>query len=690
MNTRNRLLAPVAALALAGAGATAADPLPLRSDRVVDYDIRVRLDAEDKRLFGEERLVWRNPSSDTVEDLWFHLYLNAFRNSKSTFYRESGGQPPRGRIGDDAWGGIDVTSIHLADGADLAGAMSFEHPDDDNADDRTVLRVRLPEPVAPGASVALDIVFEARLPGALVRTGYIRDYFLVGQWFPKLGVYEPAGMRGRAVGGWNCHQFHAHSEFYADFGDYRVAITLPDRFVVGATGRRVERRENGDGTLTHVFEQTDVHDFAWGADPRFLEVRRTFVADDEVTPEEYEETAGVLGRPLDEVRLRDVEILLLLQPARAPQKERHIAAAKAALKWYGLWYGRYPYDTLTIVDPAPGGSGSGGMEYPTFFTSGTVFLFNHWPLDRILMPEVVVFHEFGHQYWQGMVASNEFEEPWLDEGFTTWSTAKVMVKEHGPVMARLLGLELDRFEGLRLANRADRVFAPIRVPAWDVSHDYHFDIYARTALTLQTLERLLGEETMARIMRTYHERWRFAHPTSEDFYAVAAEVSGRDLAEFFEQTVERPGFLDYAVASVRSTRAPGPRGILEDGAEATRSFAGSQDGEDAPTDDTEDSWRSVVRVRRLGEVVLPVEVELQFENAPSERRQWDGRDRWVSYEVTRPHRLVAAVVDPDDRLVLDVNRLNNARRVHPDGRTAAYWAARLTFWLQGVLTLVGF
>jgi len=202
--TRNYPLPPVlavVALAFAGGTAAAADSLPRNAEAVASYDIRVRLDHEHKRLIGEERLVWRNPSSDTVDELWFHLYLNAFRNSESTFYRESGGRPSRGRIGDDAWGGIDITSIRLADGTDLAGAMSFEHPDDDNADDRTVLRVRLPQPVAPGMSVTLDVDFEARIPGALVRTGYVRDYFLVGQWFPKLGVYEPAGRRGRVEGG---------------------------------------------------------------------------------------------------------------------------------------------------------------------------------------------------------------------------------------------------------------------------------------------------------------------------------------------------------------------------------------------------------------------------------------------------------------------------------------------------------
>jgi hypothetical protein len=97
----------------------------------------------------------------------------------------------------------------------------------------------------------------------------------------------------------------------------------------------------------------------------------------------------------------------------------------------------------------------------------------------------------------------------------------------------------------------------------------------------------------------------------------------------------------------------------------------------------------VVLVRRRGEVVLPVEVELQFEGAPPQRRQWDGEERWVRYEMTGPHRLVAAIVDPDDRLVLDVNRLNNARRVRPDHGTAAYWGMRWTFWLQTVLSLAG-
>ena len=253
-------------LLLAAAAAASADPLPERAVRVADYTIDVRLDAGQKTLDGRERVTWRNPSPDAVGEIWLHLYLNAFRNNESTFFRESGGQLRGDRMPEEGWGSIDVTSLRRADGVDLTKAMRFEHPDDDNAKDRTVVRVPLPEPVPPGGEVSFDVAWKARLPRIFARTGYVRDYFLVGQWFPKLGVYEPAGMRGRAAGGWNCHQFHANSEFYADFGQYQVSITRPDRFVVGATGPRVEKRANPDGTATHVFEQADVIDFAWTAD----------------------------------------------------------------------------------------------------------------------------------------------------------------------------------------------------------------------------------------------------------------------------------------------------------------------------------------------------------------------------------------------------------------------------------------
>ena len=160
-------------------------------------------------------------------------------------------------------------------------------------------------------------------------------------------------------------------------------------------------------------------------------------------------------------------------------------------------------------------------------------------------------HEFGHQYWQSMVATNEFEESWLDEGFNSYSTGKVMeqgLRRRG--CCRRSGLRLGELEFARMQNSVERMFDRIRTPAWGFSSgsNYGFNSYARTELTLRTLEALLGPQTIARAMRTYHERWRFRHPSSEDFYAVVSEVAGRDLSGFFEQTVERPGILDDEVS----------------------------------------------------------------------------------------------------------------------------------------------
>ena len=180
--------------------------------------------------------------------------------------------------------------MKLATGEDLLPSLTFEHPDDDNTEDRTVARVHLPRAVPPGGEVTIELEFHARLPKVFARAGYKENFFAVTQWFPKLGVYEPQGLRGREQSGWNCHQYHANSEFYADYGDFKVEITVPKTFIVGATGSEIARRENADGTTTYVHEQGDVHDFAWSADPRFLEIKDRFSAAQDVTPAEYAAT----------------------------------------------------------------------------------------------------------------------------------------------------------------------------------------------------------------------------------------------------------------------------------------------------------------------------------------------------------------------------------------------------------------
>jgi hypothetical protein len=650
-------LIALSALVVAAARPASADPLPAHAPRIADHDIRVRFDPVAKRLDGTLRLTWRNPSSDAVPDLWFHLYLNAFRDRESTFWRESQGQLRGVGMAEGGWGSIDVTAMQIVGGADLRPSLTFEAPDDGNRQDRTVARVRLPQPVAPGGTIALDIAFRATLPKAYARTGYEGDYVLVGQWYPKIAVYEPAGLRGRAAGGWNAHQFHADSEFYADFGHYRVAITLPTRFVVGATGARVGHHELADGTTTHIYEQADVHDFAWTASPRFVEITRRFVAASAVTEREYREAAARLGRSVDELRLSDVEVRLLIQPEHAPQADRYLDATMRAIVRFGLAFGRYPHRTLTIVDPPEAAIGTGGMEYPTFITVGTSTLLNTWPFDRVFEPEIVVVHEFAHQYFQGLLASNEFEEAWLDEGLTEWATGAALDALLGRDRSflELAGLRIGDLDYQRLGLSKSRGFEMIRQPSWSYDTGYAFNSYARPALTLRTLTGVLGETTMARVMRTYAERWRFGHPASEDFYRVASEVAGRDLTPFFRQTIESPAVIDYSVGAI--DREPG---------------------------------HTTVSVRRAGDLQIPIVVAFKFAGRPIERRTWDGVARWTRFTFAYPERLEWVDVDPDRRVALDVSWLNNGRTIAADYRAPAAMTSRWLLTVQQVLAWLSF
>jgi len=690
-----RRVLSISLLAFLAAAATAAQSLPERSDRIVDYKISVALDPATHVLTGRQTLTWRNPSTtDVVSELQFHLYLNAFKNTTSTFVKESGGQLRGDEMARDGWGWIDITSMATSAGADLKPTLTFIQPDDGNKEDQTVARVTLPEPVPPGGSVTLEMAFTSKLPQVFARTGYKDDFYLAGQWFPKLGVYEPAGMRGRETGGWNCHQFHATSEFYADFGTYAVDITVPSNYIVGATGERKRERANGDGTTTYTYEQADIHDFAWTADPDYVVVKAAFSATQDVSPAEYERTAKLLGRTLEEVKLSDVDITVLLQPDHQPQAQRHIDAAKAGLKYYGLRYGRYPFKTLTVVDPAPGAGGAGGMEYPTFITAGSAWLFNFWPFDKIRLVEEVTVHEFGHQFWYGMVGSNEFEEAWLDEGFNTWSTSKAMVAAYGAdaTIMEFLGFRMSDRDMSRASNDRAGRYNRILAKSWEYTPPsaYGFYSYYKPALALETLEGYLGEQTMARLMRTYHERFRFKHPRSEDFFAVVNEVTGQDWSWYFDQVIRGTDLVDYDIGSASTRAVQTAQGVFD--AAAGRRTVSSRDADEKDLENeraNKQIFESVVVVRRSGGVKLPVEVAFKFEGKPVERQTWDGRDTTRRFRFERPEKLEWVDVDPDRKIALDVNWLNNGRRLTPDSRPAASWTARWLFMLQNIITTLG-
>ena len=211
--------------------------------------------------------------------------------------------------------------------------------------------------------------------------------------------------------------------------------------------------------------------------------------------------------------------------------------------------------------------------------------------------------------------------------------------------------------------------------------------YTKPGLLLRTLEHHLGEQTMARIMRTYHERWRFKHPTSEDFYAVANEVSGQDLSWYFKQAVEGTDSLDYEIARATSIRTPAWRGFFDEA--SGRTLLSDADAVKAETKEDGRTYTSTVVVKRRGGFSFPVEIGFKFEGKPLERVSWDGRDRWKRYRFDRPERLEYVDVDPDRKVLLDANWLNNGKRIDSDARPAANWAVRLAFWLQNLFATVG-
>lgn len=664
---------------LAGAllgSAAAAQPVLFpqpQSPRIANYDIEVRLDAATHQLYGRETLHWRNTAAVPLSELQFHLYLNGFRNNRSTYMRESGGRGGGKTADRTAWGFIEVDSLNSSGGENWLPLTSFIQPDDGNAEDKSVLRLRLPRPLPPAESITLQIAFTAQLPSPPIsRTGIKEEFVMAGQWFPKIGVCEN--------GVWNCHQFHANSEFYADFGVYNVAITVPHGHIVGATGLCYATEDHPDGTVTHRFHAEDVHDFAWTASPDFV---------------------------VFSGKSQDVEISALIQRDHVSQGQRYLQAAATAVAWFQDQYGDYPYPNLTVVDPRRGALGAGGMEYPTLITAWGAY---GMPAGLHAL-EMVIMHEFGHNFWYHLVASNEFEEAWLDEGINTFSEIEILADTFGEAgsMINLWGLQLNDIQLQRLGYIADPAIDPILLPSWQYSSGsaYGAMSYNKPGLVLLTLQNYLGRDTMNRILRTWFDRWKFKHPRTADFIAVANEVSGQNLDWFFNQALHTTAVLDYSIGRVSSNPVKKGRGFdwdlqihrkaaaADSGTSATkqdsnmRAADASADLAKADADGEKPSklYETRVDVRRQGDFIFPVEVRLVFAGGDTVWERWDGQARWKRFILTRPAQLVSATVDPENKIPLDIQITNNSRTTDVQSAGLNALTARLLFWTQALFDM---
>lgn len=667
--SRFQVLVAAAVFGMASVGSAA--------DEVASYRIEVALDPASHRLTAVQFVEWTNTTTIATDELYLHLYLNAFAGPETTFMRElrsspwAGVPPP-----DGGWGWTRISRLTLPDGSDLLPGLEFARPDDGNPGDFTVARVPLPREVLPGARVRLQIAFEAQLPQVVSRTGHVGDFHLVGQWFPKLGVFE-------GEDGWNCHQFHAGSEFFADFGSYRVAVTVPERWLVGATGVEIGRETAADGRQTLIYRAERVHDFAWCAAPPDLMqiVEAEFEPGRDVPMPWLEKARARLGLSAAELELPPMSLRLMIPRTHEALAPRMLRAARLAVAWFGLHFGAWPYPQLTVVSPPPGAEAAGGMEYPTFITTGADRLDAFWPFAWSSDIESLTVHEFGHQYFYGLLASNEFEEAWLDEGLTSWAETACM----SDIVADRLAPDIHPYSYWGAERFAfARSLLPL-TPArrsWEFrsADSYYLASYTKTALALETVEGLIGAAAFARGLRAYVERHAFAHPTGSDLVAALGEAAGRDLAPFFAQAIWGDEIADWGVSAVRHRGRREPQGLLWDGSE-WRPAAGAASAAGAGPGGG--PWLVEVELVRRGDFLGPVVVELGWDGGSTERRVWEASERWVRWLIDSDRRLEQVIVDPDGVWALETRRADNYWRERPAGPDHPLW------WLREALALAG-
>lgn len=475
---------------------------PIAAPAIASYRMTVRLDPVAKTVTGDERISYRNPSRDTLDELWLRLYLRAFRSPETLWMREAD-SGHRGFAADpQALGDITISHLALANGTDLLASATITD---------TLMRVPLPAPLKPDQTIDVDVHWVSTLPRVFARTGFGgRDdtFFMVGQWYPKMVVYD----RGH----WDTEPWHANAEFFNDFGTYDVAISAPSSYIVAGAG--VPVGESVDGTTTtHVFRATSVTDFAFAASPDF----QTRAA-----------------------RAGAVEVMLYYLPEHAALVDEYLTTSVGALQAYSAWYGPYPHPRLTVIDVPNDASGAGGMEYPTLVTGGSLELSTSGGLVSYILS-----HEIAHQWWPMQTATNEGREPWLDEGLTEYSGARYIAEAGVQLGIGPLAIDALTFERASLALLPNQ---PATLPSWEYDGVAYQLVYTKTTLGLWTLERIVGTDRMRRALADYAARYRFTHPTAAEFRSALEHALGEDLSWFFDDYLAGSGTIDYTAGRIEN------------------------------------------------------------------------------------------------------------------------------------------
>jgi len=553
----------------------------------VHYTIRVRLDTKNHRLTGTETIKYFNNSPDTLRQFYLHLYPNGYRSKESALVKDFS-RRFNGTLFDlpEKHRGYLDISDVVIDGQTVAVDV-----------DDTIARMELPGPLAPGQSMEINLRFVEKVRRHLGRAGYRGKHYDFAQWYPKVVVYDENG-------------FHPDKfrlgEFYGEFGTFDVHIEVPGNYVIAATGvvkdgdpgwslnpasgvpdKSTEKKDDPAYKTVH-FHAQEVHDFAWCADPSFV---------------------------VQDTTVGGIEIRSFYRKSnKKAWQDTTLVHGVRAIKWLSEKIGLYPYPQVSIVDALLGG----GMEYPMLVMDGRV-------------SEGLVLHEVGHIYFFGIFGNDEREEAWLDEGFTTFQTSWYMQERYGPY-----GITRDWnwYQNLtpqftEMASMRNRVFPHlwmgygerISTRAEDFEHDYYTMVYRKAALMFFALRYVVGDEAFDRILKKYFEDWKLKHVNEARFKKACEEVSGQDLEWFFEEWLHTKKMCDYRLSEMKTTASE--RG---------------------------DSYTTRLKIERIGEIVMPLEVEFVFADGSTQTVKIDGRLRTINKSYSFPEKPVRAAINPDNEI----------------------------------------
>ncbi|HEX7119365.1 MAG TPA: M1 family metallopeptidase [Longimicrobiales bacterium] len=564
----------------------------------VDYRIEARLDDAAEVLHARARMRYENRSPDTLDSLYFHLYLNAFRPNSAWARRDlEFGNRRFQDLGPDEWAYESLKSVAV-DGRPVTPVYP-------GAPDSTVVAIALPEPLAPGESVTVDLAWDARPSTLPRRQGRRGRHYDFAQWFPIVAVYDHSG--------WAVRPLLPQGEFYGEFMDFDVTLDVAEDQVIGATGVPVEGDPGwaaaaAPGFADSLFYKRDAYGDAADAEPLGLlegaaepgRKRVRWLAEDVhnfawSTSPDYIYEGG---------RWEDIAIHVLYRPGDDDWSGgKALERTKVALAWLDSIYGDFAWPQLTNVHRIE----NGGTEFPMMIMDGSA-------------SQGLILHESAHNYTMGILANNEWKEGFLDEGMASFATSWYAYA-HGNEDA------WDRaFEGVAELDRAG-LSQPITTWSADFrDYDtYGAMTYTKPNVVYRMLQAYLGDETFLRGTRLYYERNKLRHVTLEDFQAAFEEASGQALDWFFDQWFRTTATLDYAVRGATTERRDDGR------------------------------WITRVEVERTGEAWMPVVLQVA-----GERVTLDSPERRQTVEVVSAERPTEVVLDPDT-VVLDVDRQNNRR-----------------------------